>query len=84
MASSMSVQPLGDGYWEDAAMHLLRGDSVHGDKMAREFAEIDMVGAHRGAVDDPQPQRIAGFDLDHLRIIEGAAIGKKRVILNIV
>lgn len=52
--------------------------------MARELAEIDVVSAHRGAIDDPQPQMAAGFDLDHFRIGKGAAIGEKSVILKII
>ena len=52
--------------------------------MALKLAKIDMVSAHRGRVDDPQPHMAAGLDLDHVRIVEGAGIGEKGVILNIV
>ena len=65
-------------------MHGLHGNSVHGGEKAFEFAEINMVSAHRGRVDDAQPHVAAGFDLHDFRIVKGAAIGEERVILNII
>ena len=43
-----------------------------------------MVSAHRRGVNNTQPHAAAGFHLCHFRIGEGAAVGEKSIVLNII
>jgi hypothetical protein len=55
----LDVQPLRDGDGEVAAANRLDTDPVHGDEIAFELAESDVVSTHRRAVYDAQPHAAA-------------------------
>ena len=59
-------------------------EPVDGDQLAVKLSQVDMKGAHRGAVDDAQQHAPAGLDLHHFGVAERAVVGQERVVFHVV
>jgi hypothetical protein len=59
-------------------------DAVDGDQLPLQLAQIEMIVAHRRAVDDPQQHLAARLDPDDLGIGERAVIRKKSIVFDVV
>lgn len=78
------VQPLRHRDREAPGHHGCDLEAVHRDQLAIELAEIDVKGAHGGAVDDAQQHAPAGLDLHHIGIAESTVVGQERIIGDVV
>jgi hypothetical protein len=75
---------LRDGYWEATCHHRFGLKPVHGDQLALELAQLEMIVAHRRAIDHAQQHRPARLDLNHLGIAKRAVIGEKSVVFDVI
>src|SRR5262249_33859985 len=78
------VEALGDSDWKAAACNRVDPEPVNRDELAPESAEIEVVRAHRRAVDDTQQNLSAGLNLDHLGVGERAVIGEEGIVFHVV
>jgi hypothetical protein len=77
------VQPLRACGGKAPALDWNDGMAVNGGEFALKLAHIDVVSAHRRAIDNPKRYRSARFDLYNFWIREGARIGQKSVVFDI-
>ena len=59
-------------------------EPVDGNQFAIELSQIDMEGAHCGAIDNADQHAAARLDGHHLGIVEAAIVRKKSIVFHIV
>src|SRR5271166_3687011 len=83
--SQPNIQALRDGNRKVAAAgYRLYLKAVDGDQLPIELTEINMIGAHRRAIDDPEQHLHPRLSLDHLRISKRAVVSEEGIVFDIV